>query len=54
MSPLPFDPPVVLLLSRLVREKGIDVALHACVRVAEFPDLRVVLAGDGRAMRSSR
>jgi glycogen(starch) synthase len=48
VSPVPFDPPVVLLLSRLVQEKGIDVALHACVRVRrELPDVKVALAGDG-------
>jgi glycogen(starch) synthase len=48
VSALPFDPPVVLLLSRLVPEKGIDVALHACVRVSsELPDVQVALAGDG-------
>lgn len=48
VSPLPFDPPVVLLLGRLVSEKGFDVALRACVNVTrELPDMRVVLAGDG-------
>ena len=33
VSPLPFDPPCVLLLGRLVVEKGFDVALRACVDV---------------------
>jgi glycosyltransferase involved in cell wall biosynthesis len=48
VSPLSFDPPVVLVLSRLVPEKGIDVALHACVRVTrELPDVKFTLAGDG-------
>jgi glycogen(starch) synthase len=48
VSPLPFDPPVVLLLGRLVPVKGFDVALRACATVLrELPDVTVALAGDG-------
>jgi glycogen(starch) synthase len=50
VSPLPFDPPRVLLLGRLVDEKGFDVALRACAQVvASMPDVRVLVAGDGPA-----
>jgi glycosyltransferase involved in cell wall biosynthesis len=36
------------LLGRLVPEKGIDVALRACVRVrSDLPHVKVALAGDG-------
>ncbi|HXY91639.1 MAG TPA: glycosyltransferase family 4 protein [Acidimicrobiia bacterium] len=49
-SPLPAGAPVVLLLGRLVEEKGFDVALHACASVARaLPDLRVAIAGAGPA-----
>ena len=50
VSPLPFDPPCVLLLGRLVEEKGFDVALRACVDVVRaMPGVRIVVAGDGPA-----
>ena len=49
-SPLPFDPPCVLLLGRLVVEKGFDVALRACVDVvARVPGVRILVVGDGPA-----
>jgi glycogen(starch) synthase len=48
VGPLPFDPPCVLLLGRLVEEKGFDVALRSCVDVVRaIPDVRIVVAGDG-------
>lgn len=48
VSPLPFDPPSVLLLGRLVEEKGFDVALRACVDVVSaVPGVRILVAGDG-------
>jgi glycogen(starch) synthase len=47
-TPVPTDPPSVLLLGRLTPEKGFDVALRACAEIAlDVPGLRVVLAGDG-------
>jgi glycogen(starch) synthase len=46
--PLPFSPPRVLCLGRLVSAKGFDLALEAISHlVREFPDVRVVIAGDG-------
>lgn len=45
---LPFDPPCVLCLGRLVPDKGFDVALRVFVRVgACIPDVRFIMAGDG-------
>jgi glycosyltransferase involved in cell wall biosynthesis len=47
-SPLPDGPPRVLLVGRLVDEKGFDVGLRACARlVGAHPDLEVLLVGDG-------
>ena len=53
-SALPFDPPCVLLLGRLVVEKGFDVALRACVDVvARVPGVRILVVGDGPARGTS-
>jgi glycogen(starch) synthase len=47
-KPLPLDPPILLYLGRLVKEKGIDVAISAFPRIlARFPQTRMVIAGDG-------
>lgn len=47
-KPLPVDPPILLYLGRLVKEKGIDVALSAFPGIlARFPLTRMVIAGDG-------
>ena len=52
-APLPFAPPRALCLGRHVPDKGFDVALAAFARVADrFPELRLVLAGDGPARAS--
>ncbi|MEB3258929.1 MAG: glycosyltransferase family 4 protein [Cyanobacteriota bacterium] len=46
--PLPWDPPVLLLLGRLVPEKGCDVALRALPAIVpHHPGLQVIVAGDG-------
>jgi glycogen(starch) synthase len=46
--PLPFSPPRLLCLGRLVPAKGFDLAVQAVSHlVREFPDLQVVIAGDG-------
>lgn len=46
--PLEMDPPVLLCLGRLSREKGVDVALAAFAPLVErFPQTRLVIAGDG-------
>jgi glycogen(starch) synthase len=46
--PLPFDPPRVLFLGRLVPEKGLDWALSALPKVfRRFPNARFVIAGEG-------
>ncbi len=50
---LPFDPPVVLCIARLVAKKGVDVALHAFTRVqARLPEARMIVAGDGPERQS--
>ncbi len=47
-TPLPFAPPVVLCLGRLVPYKGFDVAVQALATVRRrVPALRVLVAGDG-------
>lgn len=52
-EPLSFDPPRLLCLGRLIRDKGFDVALKAFASLAgRMPGLRLVIAGDG-AVRSS-
>jgi glycosyltransferase involved in cell wall biosynthesis len=46
--PLPFDPPRILFLGRLVPEKGVDWALTALPAVfRRFPNARFVVAGEG-------
>jgi glycogen(starch) synthase len=46
--PIPFDPPRLLCLGRLVAEKGFDLALSAfAIVLARFPGARLVIAGDG-------
>jgi glycosyltransferase involved in cell wall biosynthesis len=45
---LPWDPPVLLCLGRLIPKKGFDLALQALVRIrASFPAVRLVIAGEG-------
>jgi glycogen(starch) synthase len=47
-KPLPFAPPLILCLGRLVHDKGFDLALHALALLsARHPDLRLIIAGDG-------
>ena len=49
-EPLPFDPPRILCLGRLIPLKGFDLALEAFASLDErFPGLRLTLAGDGPA-----
>lgn len=49
-GPLPFDPPRLLCLGRLVPEKGFDLALAAFASVTQrFPHVRLVFASDGPA-----
>ena len=50
LVPLPFDPPHVLCLGRLVPEKGFDLALAAFAGLrGRFPRARLTVAGDGPA-----
>ncbi|HEY1830444.1 MAG TPA: glycosyltransferase family 4 protein [Acidimicrobiales bacterium] len=45
------DAPVVVCVSRLVPRKGMDVLIDAASRLApSYPDLVVVIAGDGRIL----
>ena len=45
---LPSDPPVLLCLGRLVRDKGFDLALQALAVLApKYPHLKMLVAGDG-------
>jgi glycogen(starch) synthase len=45
---LPFEPPCILCLGRLVPEKGVDVALRVLANVRlRVPGVRLVVAGDG-------
>ena len=47
-SPLPFNPPIIACIARLVGKKGVDVALRAHAITRErFPDVRMIVAGDG-------
>ncbi len=47
-TPLPFDPPRVLCLGRLVPEKGFDLAVAAVARLPDrAPRPELVVAGDG-------
>lgn len=49
-APLPFDPPRVLCLGRVIQQKGFDVALTAWATLAaRFPRARLIIAGDGLA-----
>ena len=45
---LPFDPPILLCIGRMVPEKGFDLALRAMSRLRQnWPTARLVIAGDG-------
>lgn len=47
-SPLPMEPPHVLYVGRLAREKGADIALRAFATLrARMPRVRLTIAGDG-------
>lgn len=47
-QPLPFDPPRILCIGRLVAGKGFDLAIDAYPAVAaRFPGVELVIAGDG-------
>jgi glycogen(starch) synthase len=48
LAPLPTDPPVVLCLGRIVRDKGFDLAVEALAAVGRrIPAVRLLIAGDG-------
>jgi glycosyltransferase involved in cell wall biosynthesis len=55
-SPAPLDAqPHIVCASRLVREKGIDQLLRAsALLAADFPTLKLTIAGDGPATKSLR
>jgi glycogen synthase len=46
--PLPLNPPTLLCLGRLQRQKGFDLILSALAAVIDrFPGIRLIIAGDG-------
>lgn len=46
--PPPVDSPIILCISRLVPEKGIDIAIDAfALLIRQFPNARLFIAGDG-------
>jgi len=48
IEPLPFDPPHLLFVGRLVESKGVDRLLHAFrVVLARHPSSRLTIVGDG-------
>ena len=52
-EPLPFDPPCLLCLGRLIPDKGFDLAIAAFAAISDrFPQLRLMIAGDGPARLS--
>ena len=52
-APLPFDPPCLLCVGRLIPDKGFDLAIAALVSVREsFPCVRLIIAGDGPERRA--
>jgi glycogen synthase len=49
-SALPYDPPRLLCVGRLISQKGFDLALRAWARLAAgIPGARLIIAGDGLA-----
>jgi glycogen(starch) synthase len=53
VEPLPTEAPILLCLGRLVPAKGFDQALTALAIILDrFPNVRMVLAGDGSAKLS--
>lgn len=47
-APLPWQPPTLLFLGRLSREKGVDLVLTALSLLKEdHPDAQLIVAGDG-------
>lgn len=49
-APLPFDPPRLLCLGRLLSFKGFDLAIRCFADiVVDFPGARLMIAGDGPA-----
>ena len=45
---LPFDPPILLCLGRLIPSKNFDLVIEAMViLVKRYPHLRLIIAGDG-------
>ena len=47
-APLPWDPPTLLCLGRVVKEKGFDLALQALAKLGpEFRHVRLRIVGDG-------
>lgn len=51
-TPLAFEPPHILAMGRIERDKGFDIALRTFVRLRQrFPAARLTIAGDGSERR---
>ena len=49
-TPLPFDPPTLLCLGRVVEDKGFDLAIRALAEIRRHvPAARLIVSGDGSA-----
>lgn len=47
-TPLPFEPPHLLCIGRVVADKGFDLAIDVVAELLpDFPSLRLTIAGDG-------
>jgi glycosyltransferase involved in cell wall biosynthesis len=52
-APLPFDPPCLLCVGRLIPEKRFDLAIAALASIREtFPRVCLIIAGDGPERRA--
>ena len=50
VTSLPFDPPSLLCMGRLIPEKGFDIAIRSLHIIHEvFPSLHLVIAGEGQS-----
>lgn len=47
-EPLPFEPPIIICIGRLIYDKGFDIAIRAFSRIKKiFPETKFLFVGDG-------